>query len=100
VTAGGRGGLAAALEQVGQRWALLVIAELLDGAQRYGDLQRSLGVPTNILATRLKELQEAGVVVRVPMSHNVLAYELTDRGRGLAGAIAELARWGEPAEQP
>lgn len=49
--------LAAALDVVGARWALLIVERLLDGPQRYGDLQRDLGVPTNILATRLRELE-------------------------------------------
>src|SRR3712207_8893140 len=47
--------LAAALDIVGARWALLVVERLLDGPQRYGDLQRDLGVPTNMLATRRSE---------------------------------------------
>ncbi len=63
--------------------------------KRYGDLQRELGVPTNILATRLKELQESGVAYRVTMAHNVLAYALTERGRALAPAIEALAQWGD-----
>jgi DNA-binding HxlR family transcriptional regulator len=76
-------GLAAALELVGQRWALLVVRSLLDGAKRYGDLQRELGAPTNILATRLRELQAAGILYRVPLAHNVRAYALTERGAAL-----------------
>lgn len=86
--------LAAALELVGQRWALLVVRELLAGPRRYGDLQRELGAPTNILATRLRQLQEAGVLYRVPMAHNVLAYALTPRGLALRDAVEALERWG------
>ncbi len=89
-----REALAAALELVGQRWALLIVRELFDGAKRFGDLQRALGAPTNILATRLKELTAAGVIHRVPMAHNVLAYRLTDRGLALRGAIDALGEWG------
>jgi len=89
-----RAALAAALELVGQRWALPVVRELLGGARRFGDLQRALGAPTNILTTRLRELQEAGLVVRMPMAHNVLAYGLTRRGEALAPALEALARWG------
>ena len=87
--------LAAALDAVGARWALLVVDALLDGPRRFGDLQRSLAAPTNILTTRLKELQAAGVIVRMPMAHNVLAYGLTARGEGLRPIIAALAAWGE-----
>ena len=86
--------LAAALDIVGARWALLVVERLLDGPQRYGDLQRDLGVPTNILATRLRELEAAGVLSRLPLRHNTRAYALTERGLALRDAITALARWG------
>lgn len=90
----GRDALVEALNVIGQRWALLVVNELRGGALRFGDLQRALGAPTNILTTRLRELQDAGLVVRMPMAHNVLAYGLTPRGRALEPALDELARWG------
>ena len=86
--------LAAALGVVGARWSLLIVERLLEGPQRYGDLQRDLGVPTNILATRLRELEEAGVLKRLPLHHNTRAYELTDRGRALREAILALGQWG------
>jgi DNA-binding HxlR family transcriptional regulator len=85
--------LAAALDIVGARWALLIVEQLLAGPQRYGDLQRELGVPTNILATRLRELEAAGVLSRLPLRHNTRAYALTDRGHALRGAIVALGRW-------
>ena len=90
--------LAAALEVVGARWALLIVDRLLDGPQRYGDLQRDLGVPTNILATRLRELEAAGVLSRLPLRHTTRAYALTDRGLALREAIVALGTWG--AEDP
>jgi DNA-binding HxlR family transcriptional regulator len=90
----GLAGLVAALQVVGPRWALLVVRCLLDGPKRYGDLQRDLGAPTNILATRLKELQDAGILYRLPLAHNQRAYALTERGAALREAIAALARWG------
>jgi len=86
--------LAAAVNIVGARWSLLVVERLLDGPQRYGDLQRDLGVPTNILATRLRELEAAGVLVRLPLRHNTRAYALTERGLALREAIVALSRWG------
>ncbi|MDF1478305.1 helix-turn-helix domain-containing protein [Leifsonia sp. H3M29-4] len=89
--------LAAALDVIGARWALLIVARLLDGPQRYGDLQRDLGVPTNILATRLRELEAAGVLFRLPLRHNTRAYALTDRGLALRETVLALGRWG--AEQ-
>ena len=65
--------LAAALEVVGARWALLIVERLLDGPKRYGDLQRDLGVPTNMLAIRLRELEAAGVLARLPLRPNTRA---------------------------
>jgi DNA-binding HxlR family transcriptional regulator len=87
--------LAAAVSIVGARWSLLVVERLLDGPQRYGDLQRDLGVPTNILATRLRELEVAGVIFRLPLRHNTRAYALTERGLALREAIVALSRWGK-----
>src|SRR5262249_49374737 len=95
VTPDDRDGLAAALGVVGQRWALLVVRSLLDGPKRYGDLQRELGAPTNILATRLRELQDAGLLYRLPLAHNQRAYALTERGIALRPAIEALRHWGE-----
>lgn len=96
------GGVARALERVGERWALLIVRDLLVGPRRYGDLKAGLArIPTNILADRLKELQEAGVIRRVPMVRG--GYELTPLGLELAPVVAALERWGwsvlgEPVE--
>lgn len=89
--------LAAALDVVGSRWALLIVERLLEGPRRYGDLQRDLGAPTNMLATRLRELEGAGVLYRLPLHHNTRAYALTDRGLALRDAIVALGRWGAEA---
>lgn len=88
-------GLSRALELVGERWALLIVRDLLVGPRRYTDLQRGMpGVPTNILSTRLKELQEAGVVRRAQLAHCGPVYELTAYGRSLEDAVLALGRWG------
>ena len=87
-------GLAAALEIVGPRWALLIIDALLQKPKRYSDLQRELGIPTNILATRLKELESAGVIARILLFHNSRANTITERGRGLRDAVDALRAWG------
>ena len=88
------GGVTRALELVGERWALLIIRDLLVGPRRYGELAGGLHrIPTNILATRLKELQEAGVIRRVPHSR-VIVYELTPYGRELEPAVLALGAWG------
>ncbi|MFE6964404.1 winged helix-turn-helix transcriptional regulator [Agromyces sp. NPDC057679] len=87
------GGAARALERVGDRWALLIVRDLLVGARRYGDLKAGLPrIPTNILSDRLKELQEAGVLRRVPSVRG--GYELTELGRGLEPVVVALERWG------
>ena len=95
-------GAARALERVGDRWALLIVRDLLVGARRYGDLKAGLPrIPTNILSDRLKELQESGVIRRVPTVRG--GYELTTFGRALEPVVVALERWGwsalgEPAE--
>lgn len=91
-------GLAAALDIVGERWALLVVRELAPGPRRFNDLFAGLpGVATDVLAARLRSLTEAGVVqqrqLRYPVPANV--YELTPYGVELAGITRELARWGQ-----
>ena len=86
-------GTARAVERVGERWALLIVRDLLGGARRYSDLKAGLPrIPTNILSDRLKELQEAGVIRRVPTVRG--GYELTPLGRGLEPAVLALERWG------
>lgn len=90
---GGADGLAVALEIVGPRWALLIVDALLEKPKRYGDLQRELGIPTNMLATRLRELEAAGVIARILLFHNSRAYTITERGRGLQPAIDALRAW-------
>jgi DNA-binding HxlR family transcriptional regulator len=88
------GGLSRALELVGERWALLIVRDLLVGPRRYGELAAGLPrIPTNILATRLKELQAAGVLRRAPHSR-VIVYELTPYGRELEPVVLALGAWG------
>jgi DNA-binding HxlR family transcriptional regulator len=89
--------LAHALAVVGDRWTLVVIGSLLDGPQRYGDLRaRVPGIAPNILAQRLKRLEEAGVVTARAYQDRPprYLYELADGGRELAGAVRLLAEWG------
>jgi DNA-binding HxlR family transcriptional regulator len=91
--------LAKALDVLGERWTLLIVRELLSGPKRYTDLREGLpGLATDLLATRLRELQETGVIDRreVPPPTPATVYELTERGHALEPAILELARWGRP----
>ncbi len=83
-----------ALELVGERWALLIVRDLLVGPRRYGELAAGLPrIPSNILAARLKELQAAGVIRRAPRSR-VIVYELTPYGRELEPVVLALGAWG------
>ena len=89
--------IAHALDLVGDRWALLVIRELMHGPQRYTDLvERLPGIGTNILAARLRDLEHHGVVARrtLPPPAASKVYELTAYGRELRPAMRELALWG------
>jgi DNA-binding HxlR family transcriptional regulator len=90
-------GVARALDVVGERWALLVVRELLLGPKRFGALASGLpGMSQNVLSQRLRELTGAGIVRRrtfgPPASSH--AYELTERGRELEPVLLALARWG------
>ena len=89
--------VAHALGIVGERWALLVVRELLQGPKRYTDLAEGLpGIGTNILASRLRDLEAAGVVTKrtLPPPAASRVYELTDYGLGLKPVMRELALWG------
>jgi DNA-binding HxlR family transcriptional regulator len=89
--------MAHALDLVGDRWALLVIRELMHGPRRYTDLVDHLpGIGTNILAGRLRDLERNGVVSRrtLPPPAASKVYELTEYGRELRPAMRQLALWG------
>ncbi|WP_394771383.1 winged helix-turn-helix transcriptional regulator [Lacisediminihabitans sp.] len=88
------GGVTRALELVGERWAMLIVRDLLVGPRRYGELAAGLPrIPSNILTARLKELQAAGVIRRAPHSR-VIVYELTAYGRELDPVVLALGAWG------
>jgi DNA-binding HxlR family transcriptional regulator len=89
--------VAHALDLVGERWSMLIVKELMHGPQRYTDLAEHLpGVGTNILAARLRALEEGGVIAKrkLPPPAASRVYELTDYGRELKSAMRELALWG------
>ena len=92
-------GLARALDLVGERWTLLIVRELLMGPRRYTDLHRGLpGIATNLLATRLVDMEEAGLLVReeAPPPVATTLYRLTPRGEELRPVIEALGRWARP----
>jgi DNA-binding HxlR family transcriptional regulator len=95
--------MAHALDLVGDRWALLVIRELMHGPKRYTDLVEHLpGIGTNILAARLRDLEGHGVVARrtLPPPAASKVYELTDYGRELDEILMALGRWGARSMGP
>ena len=102
-TYGDRCGVARALDLVGERWALLVVRELLLGPKRFTDLRAGLpGVSTDILAQRLRELEQSGIVRRgtLPPPAGSRIYELTERGHELEPIVVALGRFGSVAPFP
>jgi DNA-binding HxlR family transcriptional regulator len=92
-----------ALGLVGERWALLIVRELLRGPKRYTDLVEGMpGIGTNILAARLRELEEGGIVQKrkLPPPAASTVYELTEYGAELEEALYALARWGARSLKP
>lgn len=85
------------MDIVGERWAMLVVRDLVLGPKRFTDLRHGLPkIPTNILSTRLKELEQAGVIARrvLPRPAASVVYELTDYGRELEDVLMRLGAWG------
>jgi DNA-binding HxlR family transcriptional regulator len=89
--------LSDALTTVGDRWSLMVVAALLDGPRRFGELQAQVsGIAPNVLSQRLRHLEQNGLLVARPYSRRPprFTYELTSAGLELAGALRLLAHWG------
>ena len=87
-----------ALDLVGERWALLVVRELVHGPKRFTDLRRGLrNASPNVLSQRLRELESIGVLRhrRLGPPVGTWAYELTDWGRDLEPVLLDLSRWGD-----
>ena len=98
-------GTAHGLELIGERWAMLVLRELLLGPRRFSDLRADLpGISANVLTQRLTELEERGLVVRkkLPPPASVQVYEATEWGLEAAPIVQVLGRWAarSPAARP
>jgi DNA-binding HxlR family transcriptional regulator len=96
-------GIARALDVVGERWALLVVRELLFAPQRFSELRHALPqISSNLLADRLRELEHNGVIRRglAPTGEGPQVYELTEWGRKLEPILLALGDWGIDAPQP
>ncbi|WP_030172970.1 winged helix-turn-helix transcriptional regulator [Spirillospora albida] len=85
------------LQVVGERWTLLIIRELLYGVRRFDGIVRNTGAARDILTTRLRKLEEAGIVRREPYSEHPPRYEyhLTAKGRELSDVLTVLMKWGD-----
>lgn len=95
-------GTALAMDLIGERWALLIVRELLLGGRRFGEIRGALeGLSANVLTQRLEGLEKAGILRRrtLPSPANAQVYELTKWGRALEEPIFALSRWaaGSPA---
>jgi DNA-binding HxlR family transcriptional regulator len=88
--------IAAALDVVGERWALLIVRELALGNSRFEDIVRGTGAPRDRVAARIKALEGAGVIQRIPYraAPPRFDYQLTDSGRGLLPVLDALLAWG------
>ena len=90
--------VANSLDIVGDKWSLLVVRDLLHGKRTYGELAGSPeGIPTNILADRLKRLEGAGIIVSTPYQERPVryAYTLTPKGSALGDVLLAFVRWGK-----
>jgi DNA-binding HxlR family transcriptional regulator len=89
--------LACALDIIGDKWTMLILRDLFTGKSRYGDfLASGEGIPSNVLATRLRHLEEAGLIDAVPYQERPkrLEYRLTKTGSSLAPTVISLVHWG------
>jgi DNA-binding HxlR family transcriptional regulator len=93
---------AATLELIGERWTPLIIRDVLSGARRFDQMQRSLGVARNVLAARLERLVEQGILERRPYSMNPPRdeYFLTEKGLDLWPVLVALISWGDKHAAP
>lgn len=90
--------IANTLDLVGDKWSLLIVRDMRYGKRTYGEFANSAeGIPTNILADRLKRLEEAGIIVSSAYQERPLRYEytLTEKGKELGEVLQALVRWGK-----
>ena len=88
--------IATTLELVGDKWSLVIIRDMLVGKSKYGEfLESPEGITTNILADRLRRMEETGLIEKTPYQAHPLrfAYGLTERGKSLRPILQEMCRW-------
>lgn len=88
--------VARSLDIIGDWWSLLIVRDALHGLKRFGEFQKSLGIAKNMLASRLKQLVEEGILVLQPASDGSAwqEYVLTEKGRALQTVLVALSQWG------
>ena len=88
--------VARSLDIIGDWWSLLIVRDALRGIRRFGEFQKSLGIAKNMLATRLKQLVDEGILTLQPASDGSAwqEYVLTDKGRALQTVLVALSQWG------
>ncbi len=90
--------IACTLDIIGDKWTLLVVRDLFFGKTKFKELQASAeNIPTNILTSRLKQLEKAGMVVKTPYQERPIRYQylLTESGKSLESVIKTIVKWGE-----
>ena len=89
--------VARALDVIGDWWSLLIIRDAFDGVRRFSEFQTGLGIAKGMLATRLRDLTERGILETAPASDGTAyrEYILTEKGRGLFLVVVALRQWGE-----
>lgn len=89
--------IARSLEVVGERWSLLILRDLDLGLRRFDDIQKDLGITRSVLTTRLRSLEEHGVIEKTMYCEKPPRYEyrMTDKGRDLWPVLIHLMRWGD-----
>ncbi|MFC5353791.1 winged helix-turn-helix transcriptional regulator [Azospirillum himalayense] len=89
--------VARSLDVIGDWWSLLIIRDAFDGVRRFNEFQTSLGIAKGMLATRLRDLTQRGILETAPASDGTAyrEYVLTEKGRGLFLVIVALRQWGE-----
>lgn len=94
--------IADALEVVGERWSLLILRELSFGVSRFADIRINTGAPRETLTTRLRKLEDAGLIERRRYSEHPPRdeYRLTDSGAAIGPVLRALRRWGEAYAEP
>lgn len=86
-----------AISILSQRWTGLVIYQLLNGTQRFNEIQSAIGISGKVLSDRLKDLEQKGLVKRnvIPDTPVVIEYSLTDKGRSMEPILQSIEQWSQ-----